>query len=1189
MKKIKLNINNLKKLVFTCIMLLILNCLSVNKSYAFLEPDDPIKKDSYSKFAKCMNPALSQYLTAILNAQQSGLIGNQAQILSPAFNMTSDTFGSIYNEIAPALNHPNLAGIAGNIYNTSATNTLSYYVENQELANLGHPIYITESGVGPDNHTGTNQQVTDEIANVFNNYPGLINAVALFNPTNSNPSFPHHNWTHDELTNLCNTVGNCGNIGINYGTYFGGNDYDEANQYGMGFVVQIADENTNLQELANSINSFNGNVIIRIGTLEGAGAFENVSEYINFLSDLTNLLDAMGSNANFFAIGGPNEPDLEHWLNPACAEYLLAWGICNLEPNQMPVNYRTEVIGHNGSKPWFILSNITDKVSSSDGEDLDNLVSGLQADFIITVPKYLHDDFEIITDQGIGATEANSDTGYAKRIDKRIFNLPLFNTAMPGTKLPASYGVYQEFAYNPLKKPETHKQYLDRILKKTNGTKDGEEFGKPAEMPNIVIKACLQRANCDPRREKCLRAIPNPTDPYCGENDSPNECVGLGKTFNMTGHISQEEPTDLNAISRAYGLITDMFVDQTTAPLSYNRLYTPQDLASAVAYSTQDVRYENPLAIDNSRDQNQMKSSNDARVDKNELKNNQIVSTPVYAATSDMAQPTGAITVNTTTNDDGSVSIFYNACIWAQPGSACNIRDVNAVINGKEIFTMASARILGEGPGNAYCFQPGWGDAPEINATLGPGQCTVVSVFARGGRVGPEGCVDNVSLNCQVCKSATGEISQDCGYVPPPPPVDCRECTSWAPAQVCTPINAQKIINEKECSNGNCNTKKTKLESDLQWEVNGDYDGYQLNYQAQQNANTPWYQQLMGIVDEFLGLVGMTCDIDTQQDWVDTNGDGQLEQIEVVTGATCRYGAKDYFLYAWPMSYEGDYKEKSVDMGLHNAMFRMNGKNDQYFIPKSTTQPITMKLSITNPEAIGGRDLEYKIPQGNQAWDLLDWFPNDVDSYYIGIRGQNTRVMYLEYFEFFQPQISGYCLKQRSLSMPITDRNVPEADNPLCGYLNFWNTGITYDLYHDRNLAKQREPKGSPALAYNQQINSGTQLIASSNLQEIDSDAIKIPLQSQIDIDNQLSPIVTQLAREDLLTRYQKSKKLQNISVSDLEILIENFYSEYANIFKKYSAKYSVEALNDSTMWPDDFAQEINNLSKKYLVKYSLI
>ena len=1192
LKIFKLRLDRFVAIVTIFLMLFVFSLSSPQKSTAFMPITDPNRRAAYDQFAQCMGPALAEYLLAILNAQQSGVIGDQANILSPTFNMTSDTFGALYQQLAPVLNHPNLAGVSGNIYNTSSLDTLSSYIQNQGIANLGYPIYIMETGVGPTNTTGTNQQVIDELVRVFNDYPNVIKGVALFNPTGSNPSFPNHTWTNEELNNLCSALGNCNKIGINYGTYFSGNNYQDASQYGMGFVVQIAESTTNIQTLANSIDSYNGDVVIRIGTGDGAGGFENVQDYINFIAQLTVALDAMGSTADFFVLGGPNEPDLEHWLNPTCTAFILDHmlaGICNNEPNWAPVNYRPEVIGHNGSKPWLLASNITDTVDADGGGDLDDIVDGLQADFIIRVPKYLHDDFEIITDQGIGATEANSDTGYLTRLDKKIFSLPLFNSVMPGTYIPASYGVGTEKSYNPAVTGEEPKAYLNRILKTTPDTKDGEEFGKPAEMPNIQIKACLQRANCDPKREKCLRAIPNPADPYCGDGDDPNMCVGLGKTFMMTGHISQEEPTDLNAISRAYGLMKNMYVDQGTAPLTYNRLFSASDLRAGLAYASPQKTEIDKWTYVPEEYKNQLAKANAASqaTTSGAKQSNPLAPTAANAATMPgMEQPTGVMGVNITDNGNGSVSIFYSFCIWASPGSACNIRDVNGVINGVEIFSMSDARILGESAANAYCYQPGWGNAPEVNVSLPPGQCTVISASARGGRVGPEGCNDSVSQNCKICREASGEITRDCGFIPPPPPVDCRDCPSWAPAKLCTPINAQKILNETECSDGQCSTEKVDLEKDLNWKVDGSYNGYRLDYQDQQNNNTPWYQSLQIWINEFLGLVGQKCDVDEQFVPGDEDGNGQIDDGEggnIVTGATCYFGAKDYFLYAWPMSYEGDYKEKSVDMGVNNALFRMNGKNDQYFIPKSTTQPITMKLTITNEAALGGDTLEYKIPTGNQSWDVFNWFPDDSDSFYIGIRGETTRIMYLEYFEFFQPQISGYCMKQRSLSMPIEGRSVPEADNPICGYQNFWSQGLTYNVNHDRDMASANQLKGSPAALY---ATNNSNFDYAYDYQSTPLQKTKV--QASIELDSQLAPIVKEMANNDIKTRYQNSSKLQTLSIREWERLIDNYYREYSIIFKKYSAKYNSNVLNDQKKWPADFAKEIEALSKRYVIKYDL-
>ena len=163
--------------------------------------------DPASAFAECIGPELAAYMLAILDAQAAGLIPSNIKLLSPAFNMTSSTLNPIVgavNEAAPGIfNHPNLVGIAGNIYDTSGGNSMGDYWSNQNINGLlgNIPIYITETG-NTENSGLSNRQTADNIAALLQSNPNIQN-ISLFVPTGSNPAYGHNSWSQDEINYLC--------------------------------------------------------------------------------------------------------------------------------------------------------------------------------------------------------------------------------------------------------------------------------------------------------------------------------------------------------------------------------------------------------------------------------------------------------------------------------------------------------------------------------------------------------------------------------------------------------------------------------------------------------------------------------------------------------------------------------------------------------------------------------------------------------------------------------------------------------------------------------------------------------------------------------------------------------------------------------------------------------------------------
>lgn len=151
---------------------------------------------------------------------------------------------------------------------------------------------------------------------------GQVKAALLFNPigTNPDPQFERHKLTPEQIIQLCGGSKDCGNLGMNFATMFKKGDYNKISQeFGMKWTLEIAAANAP-QNVADGINEpTNPTVIVRIGVSGDSIGFKSFAEggaqdYIAFLKDVS----ARVNGKTFYAIAGPNEPDIEKWIAPEC-------------------------------------------------------------------------------------------------------------------------------------------------------------------------------------------------------------------------------------------------------------------------------------------------------------------------------------------------------------------------------------------------------------------------------------------------------------------------------------------------------------------------------------------------------------------------------------------------------------------------------------------------------------------------------------------------------------------------------------------------------------------------------------------------------------------------------------------------------------------------------------------------------
>lgn len=152
-----------------------------------------------------------------------------------------------------------------------------------------------------------------------------VTAALLFTPFGTDTSaFEKHALSDGQVEELCAASGgsDCGNLGVNFGTIFrdGRAQYNKANQFNMKWVLEIA-RATDPGAAATTIGeNKDKTVIIRTGvagnSIGFAGHTGNAADYISYLRQVSDMTEG----AEFIAIAGPNEPDIEEWIAPECGK-----------------------------------------------------------------------------------------------------------------------------------------------------------------------------------------------------------------------------------------------------------------------------------------------------------------------------------------------------------------------------------------------------------------------------------------------------------------------------------------------------------------------------------------------------------------------------------------------------------------------------------------------------------------------------------------------------------------------------------------------------------------------------------------------------------------------------------------------------------------------------------------------------
>jgi len=252
-----------------------------------------------------MAQPLFNYITAITSA-----LGNDPNIdlLTPAFNSSNPITPDIITELNNLGNWTTgLDGIAMNAYNVSGQ-PISHWIPNVTSLLPNLPIYITETG-----KLDSSMDFPSAMDDAFKNY--AIKAMLIFNTNGTNPD-PNFQYNNGLLGSLCPGNSHCSELGVNDAVFYGVTNID---MHGTKYYLAIADCGAP-DNVIKTIQSLPADVepIIRIGVGNNPSGCADPANYISLLQQVSST-----TGRHITAIAGPNEPDLECWIAPACG--------CNIE------------------------------------------------------------------------------------------------------------------------------------------------------------------------------------------------------------------------------------------------------------------------------------------------------------------------------------------------------------------------------------------------------------------------------------------------------------------------------------------------------------------------------------------------------------------------------------------------------------------------------------------------------------------------------------------------------------------------------------------------------------------------------------------------------------------------------------------------------------------------------------------
>ena len=275
-------------------------------------------------------PTPANLLVQYMNTVIDEVTNSHVKLLSPAFNITNTVTMPLVEQMdAAGANWAGLDGFAGNTYTVSGNNALFYYKDytgngtismQNFVSNKHKQIVFTEFGDFGTSDNGPNRPSTiNDMKNTFTRATNdsTVLSILYFNALNTNPGFSLHTLSDEELRSITEAEPPKG--GVNSGSIVNGSPGGfpaQVTRYynhtpNLGWTLEII---TGPQHEADAVAAINNahsqgmTPIIRICYGDSCG-FTDPHAYAQFLNKVGGQV-----NGDFYAIAGPNEPDLEHWL-----------------------------------------------------------------------------------------------------------------------------------------------------------------------------------------------------------------------------------------------------------------------------------------------------------------------------------------------------------------------------------------------------------------------------------------------------------------------------------------------------------------------------------------------------------------------------------------------------------------------------------------------------------------------------------------------------------------------------------------------------------------------------------------------------------------------------------------------------------------------------------------------------------
>ncbi|MBI2309528.1 hypothetical protein HYU89_01395 [Candidatus Collierbacteria bacterium] len=260
--------------------------------------------------------ALADYMNGIINS--TGGIGN-LKLLSPVFNIPSFQTPGLFAAIeAAGAKFSELDAFAGNTYTLEGRKAYDWYADflKGKADQYGKKVIFTEFGdfatinTQPDNRPDVVATMKQEFDRTMSD--GNIESALYFNALGDNPGFGGFRLSPDELRAI--TQGAPRRAGINSASPVngGGGFATRVADLGLGWTLEIAYNPSDKDAVVSAFNTAIARGLTPILRICAGDAceFSDPAVYAQFLRDIAPRI-----NGTFWAIAGPNEPDIETWVS----------------------------------------------------------------------------------------------------------------------------------------------------------------------------------------------------------------------------------------------------------------------------------------------------------------------------------------------------------------------------------------------------------------------------------------------------------------------------------------------------------------------------------------------------------------------------------------------------------------------------------------------------------------------------------------------------------------------------------------------------------------------------------------------------------------------------------------------------------------------------------------------------------